>query len=256
MTTCYRAHACVGGQAAIPEAAQPAQAQANTDVPSVSEAAQAVVTQEQGNTDAPSVAEATPSDSEAAQPAVITEAQDNTNAPPPSVGEAAAPETAAPPEATQRPSATQAAQENPPPADAPSAADGAAALVPAAAAPAAVAPAAAALDRFPPFNWDGFRPDHIVESSQVPPYDPASGVDVLIYPSMQEHLRMEALKREEGKKLSKMTVQDTPDYLNINDDHLTNAPNFTSVLFKLLCQKDPTYRMFKRRVCISNPHII
>jgi hypothetical protein len=248
LTTCYRAHACVGDQAAIPEAAQPAQAQGN-----VSEAAQAVVTQEQGNTDAPSVAEAPPS--EAAQPAVITQAQDNTNAPPPSVGEAAAPETAAPPEATQRPSATQAAQENPP-ADAPSAADGAAALVPAAAAPAAVAPAAAALDRFPPFNWDGFRPDHIVESSQVPPYDPASGVDVLIYPSMQEHLRMEALKREEGKKLSKMTVQDTPDYLNINDDHLTNAPNFTSVLFKLLCLKDPTYRMFKRRVCISNSHII
>jgi hypothetical protein len=249
-------HACVGDEAANPEAAQPAQAQGNTEVPSVSEAAQAVVTQEQGNTDAPSVAEATPSDSEAAQPAVITQAQDNTNAPPPSVGEVAAPETAAPPEATQRPSATQAAQENPPPADAPSAADGAAALVPAAAAPAAVAPAAAALDRFPPFNWDGFRPDHIVESSQVPPYDPASGVDVLIYPSMQEHLRMEALKREEGKKLSKMTVQDTPDYLNINDDHLTNAPNFTSVLFKLLCLKDPTYRMFKRRVCISNPHII
>ncbi|RCV15703.1 hypothetical protein SETIT_3G078600v2 [Setaria italica] len=239
------ATAPIAHQAATPEAAQPAQAQGKTDAPNVSEAAiipeaaQPAVTQAQGNTDAPSVAEAaipeaTPS--EAAQPAV-TQAQEKTDAP--SVAEAAAAPEASPPEAAQP-------SENP---DAPSVADEA--QVPAA----AHQPATDALDKFPPFNWEGFKPDHILESSQVPPYDPASGVDVLMYPSMQEHLRVEALKREEGKKLSKMTVQDTPDYLNINDDHLANAPNFASALFKLLCQKDPTYRMFKRRVSGLNRKI-
>ncbi|CAN6344860.1 unnamed protein product [Urochloa humidicola] len=111
-----------------------------------------------------------------------------------------------------------------------------------------------ALDKFPPFNWEGFKPD-ILESSQVEPYDPASGVNVLMYPSMLEQLQMEELKKKESKKLSKMTVEDTPEYLNINDEHFANAPNFASATFKLLCQKDPTYRMFKRRVSGLNRKI-
>jgi hypothetical protein len=67
---------------------------------------------------------------------------------------------------------------------------------------------------------------------------------------MQEQLRQDELRKKEGKKLSKMAVTDTPDYLNMNDDHCANAPNFSSAPFKRLCEKDPTYRLYKRRVRI------
>ncbi|CAL4903488.1 unnamed protein product [Urochloa decumbens] len=181
--------------------------------------------QEQGNTDAAHVAEEDvheAASSEAAIQPPVSQAQLNTTDAL-SVAEAAAPEAADEPEV-------------------------------AATVTLRVETRTDALDRFPAFNWEGFKPD-ILESSQVEPYDPASGVNVLLYPSMLEQLQLEELKKKESKKLSKMTVEDTPDYLNINDDHYANAPNFASSAFKLLCQKDPTYRMFKRRVSGLNRKI-
>ncbi|PUZ63504.1 hypothetical protein GQ55_3G073100 [Panicum hallii var. hallii] len=175
-----------------------------------------------------------PSIPEGAPPAVM-QAQENTDAP--SIAEAATAPEAASAEAAHQPSVTQ-AQEH---ADAPS--EAAADQPPASQAERN----AGAGESFPPFNWEGFQPE-ILESSHVEPYDPASGVNVLMYPSMQEQLRQDELRKKEGKKLSKMAVTDTPDYLNMNDDHCANAPNFSSAPFKRLCEKDPTYRLYKRRI--------
>ncbi|KAG2623820.1 hypothetical protein PVAP13_3KG081727 [Panicum virgatum] len=156
----------------------------------------------------------------------------------PSIPEAAAPETAQPAAVTQQ------AQEH---ADAPSS-EAAADQPPTSQAPPERNDADAGENsNFPPFNWEGFQTE-ILESSHVEPYDPASGISVLMYPSMQEQLRQHELKKKEGKKLSKMAVTDTPDYLNLNDDHCANAPNFSSAPFKRLCEKDRTYRLYKRRV--------
>ncbi|KAF8725522.1 hypothetical protein HU200_020052 [Digitaria exilis] len=205
---------------------QPVQAEENTDAP-------------------PSVVEEVVT--EAAQAAgVVTQAQENTTDAPPSVAEAAATTEAAPPESTQ-PSASQEQQNNagaaPPVTDVP-------APVPEAAEPAATSRAqnnTNAGENFAAFNWEGFKPE-ILESSEVQPYDPASGVSVLLYPSLLEQLRQQELKRQERTRLSNMAVNDTPDYLNINDDHLANAPNFASETFRLLCLRDPTYRLYKTRV--------
>ncbi|RLN31203.1 hypothetical protein C2845_PM05G09150 [Panicum miliaceum] len=174
---------------------------------------------------------------EDAQPAAVTQALENTDALP--VAEAAAPEAASA-EAAHQPSVTQ-AQEHAD--DAPSEAADHQPSAP----QAERRNAAGAGENFPPFNWEGFQPE-ILESSLVEPYDPESGVNVLMYPSMQEQLRQGELKKKEGKKLAKMAVTDTPHYLNMNDDHCANAPNFSSAPFKRLCERDPTYRLYKRRI--------
>ncbi|OEL34581.1 hypothetical protein BAE44_0004399 [Dichanthelium oligosanthes] len=266
----YDAPAATADQAAPPDGtAQPAaitqQAQENTATPPVAEAAvteaavpeapppeatqPAVTPAQEKNTDAPSAAEAAAapeatSSPKAAEPAA-TQAQENTDAP--SAAEAAAPETASP--KVDQPSVTPRAQEN---ADAPPAADDEAAVPAEAAEPSTSREkhknkTTDAAEKFGPFNWEGFKPE-ILESSLVKPYDPASGIDVLMYPSMQEQLVDDELKKKEAKKLSKMAVEDTPDYLNLNDDHYANAPDFASPAFRRLCDTDCTYRMYKKRV--------
>ncbi|KAF8667012.1 hypothetical protein HU200_053183 [Digitaria exilis] len=207
------------------EAAQPVQVEENTDAP-------------------PSVVEE-PVTEAAHAAGVVTQAQEKTTDAPPSVAEAAATTEAAPPESTQ-PSASQEQQNNagaaPPVADVPAPVPEAAEL---ATSRAQNNPNAG--ENFAAFNWEGFKQE-ILESSEVQPYDPASGVSVLLYPSLLEQLRQQELKRQERTRLSNMAVNDTPDYLNINDDHLANAPNFASETFRLLCLRDPTYRLYKTRV--------
>jgi hypothetical protein len=253
-------------------AAQPVattQEQQTTDAPGVAEAAapQAAITpQEQENTsDGPGVAETAALEVEAAEPAVTQQEQgENTDAP--GVAEAAVPETAGPavtapqeqettdapkvaktavPEAAQPGVTAPQEQEN---TDAP--AEGAEA-----AGPQVVQPAVSQMEEnkdagavFAPFNWEGFQPE-ILESSLVPPYDPESGTNVLLYPSLVEQLRKTELERKESKRLSKMPALDTTTYLEMSGEDSTNEPKLGSLAsFRRLCQRDATYRLYSRRV--------
>lgn len=189
------------------------------------------------------------------------------------VAEAAAPEAAAQPAVTQ--------QEQPENTDAPSVAE-AAIPVPAVTAPQeqeatdapaegakrAAAPRSAVISRkqddgnkdagavFAAFKWEGFQPE-ILESSLVEPYDPESGANVLLYPSLVEQLRQTELERKESKSLSKMPAgaaagaqeDTTSTYLQMSGEPSANEPKLgSSSAFRRLCQKDATYRLYSRRV--------
>ncbi|XP_066360643.1 uncharacterized protein [Miscanthus floridulus] len=235
-------------EAAAPHAAVTPQEQENTsDGPRLAETAApeaadpAVTPQEQGeNTDAQGVAKAAVP--EAAEPAV-TASQEQQTTDAPAVGETAVPAAA------QHGVTAPQEQEN---TDAP--AEGAEA-----AGPQAVQPAVSQKEEnkdagavFAPFNWEGFQPE-ILESSLVPPYDPESGTNVLLYPSLMEQLRKTELERKESKRLSKMPALDTSTYLEMSGEDSANEPKLGSLAsFRRLCQRDATYRLYSRRVnCIN-----
>ncbi|KAJ1262172.1 hypothetical protein BS78_09G087400 [Paspalum vaginatum] len=198
------------------EAAQPAvpQQQASTD-PSIAEAAppedanQPAATQGEENTVAAPVAKAAAAP-DALQPAAVTQEQAGNNTDAPRVNEAAAPDAVQPAVSHQ-----EANKDEP---------------------------------KFPPFNWEGFQPE-ILESSHVKPYDPASSENVLMYPSLLEQLRKSELERKESKRLSKMPVQDTAKYLNMDRQDRAKEPKLgSSASFKRLCEKDGSYRLFWKRI--------
>ncbi|XP_021303903.1 uncharacterized protein LOC8055759 [Sorghum bicolor] len=245
-------------------AAQPTvtpQEQQTTNAPGVAEAAatQATVTpQEQENTsDGPRVEETAALEASVAAVTAPQEQGENTDSL--GVAEAAEPAVMAPQEQAETtdapgrvadetavPEAAQRGQEN---ADAPAEAAG----------PQAVQPAVSQREEnrdagavFAPFNWEGFQPE-ILESSLVPPYDPESGTNVLLYPSLVEQLRQNELERKERKRLSKMPVLDTTTYLEMSDEDCANEPKLGSLAsFRRLCQRDATYRLYSRRVnCIK-----
>ncbi|WVZ97076.1 hypothetical protein U9M48_042637 [Paspalum notatum var. saurae] len=208
------------------------------------EAAQPAVPQEQANiNEAPCVAEAAPPEAanlpaappEAANLPVAPQEEENTMAAP--VTQAAAPDAVQPAVTQEQPGNTT---------DAPQVAE--------AAAPDAAQPAVSQQEankdelKFPPFNWEGFQPE-ILESSHVKPYDPASGENVLMYPSLLEQLRKSELERRESKRLSKMPVQDTTKYLNMDKEDRTKEPKLgSSAPFKRLCEKNGAYRLYWKRI--------
>jgi hypothetical protein len=109
---------------------------------------------------------------------------------------------------------------------------------------------------FAAFKWEGFQPE-ILESSLVEPYDPESGANVLLYPSLVEQLRQTELERKESKSLSKMPAgaaagaqeDTTSTYLQMSGEPSANEPKLgSSSAFRRLCQKDATYRLYSRRV--------
>ncbi|KAL5655173.1 hypothetical protein ACJX0J_034492, partial [Zea mays] len=105
---------------------------------------------------------------------------------------------------------------------------------------------------FAAFKWEGFQPE-ILESSLVEPYDPESGANVLLYPSLVEQLRQTELERKESKSLSKMPAaaaqeDTTSTYLQMSGEASANEPKLgSSSAFRRLCQKDATYRLYSRR---------
>ena len=244
-------HVCVAAQPAV----TPQEQQITTNAPGVAEAAAthaAVTPQEQENTsDCPRVEETAALEADVAAVTAPQEQGENTDSP--GVAEAAEPAVTAPQEQAETtdapgvaekavPEAAQPGQEN---TDAPAEAAG----------PQAVQPAVSQREEnrdagavFAPFNWEGFQPE-ILESSLVPPYDPESGTNVLLYPSLVEQLRQNELERKERKRLSKMPVQDTTTYLEMSDEDCANEPKLGSLAsFRRLCQRDATYRLYSRRV--------
>lgn len=204
-----------------------------------------ITPQEQQQT---TVAEAAARPEAAAQPAFTPQEEaENTNAPgavEAAIHEAAVPAVTAPP--PQEQDATDA---------------------PAGGAERAAAPRSAVISRkqdgnndagavFAAFKWEGFQPE-ILESSLVEPYDPESGANVLLYPSLVEQLRQTELERKESKSLSKMPAgaaaaaqeDTTSTYLQMSGEASANEPKLgSSSAFRRLCQKDATYRLYSRRV--------
>jgi hypothetical protein len=100
-------------------------------------------------------------------------------------------------------------------------------------------------NRFEPGKNPGFTPQ-ILESSLVKPYDPASGINVLLYPSMLEKLR----EREQARD-SILTIENVSSLLEVMEEEAATEPDFSSmVIFKQLCSIDKTYRKDARRVSV------
>jgi hypothetical protein len=100
-------------------------------------------------------------------------------------------------------------------------------------------------NRFQPDNFLGFTP-HILESSLVEPYDPASGISVLLYPSMLEKIRESEQVRD-----SDLTLQDVSNMLEEMEEEAATELDFSSMLiFKQLCREGKAYHKDARRVSV------
>jgi hypothetical protein len=102
-----------------------------------------------------------------------------------------------------------------------------------------------AQNRCEPGKYLGFTPE-ILESSLVKPYDPASGINVLLYPSMLEKIREREKMRD-----SNLTIEQVSSMLEEREEEAATEQDFSSMLiFKQLCSEDKTYRKDAHRVCV------
>jgi hypothetical protein len=100
-------------------------------------------------------------------------------------------------------------------------------------------------NRFQPGKYLGFTPE-ILESSLVEPYDPASGINVLLYPSMLEKIR----GREQARD-SDLTLEVVSNMLEEMEKEAATELDFSSMLiFKQLFREGKAYHKDARRVSV------